>query len=60
MATDTSAWRANVPEVKEALKRAAEDEARSQASLIEKILQGLASRNGYLPQTKEAKKKGKA
>jgi hypothetical protein len=44
-------------EVKEALKRAAEDDSRSQASMIEKILRDWLSEHGYLPQGKEAKKK---
>lgn len=43
-------------EVKDALKRAAEDESRSQASLIEKILKDWLREHGYLPD-KEAKKK---
>jgi hypothetical protein len=45
------------PEVKEALKRAAEDDARSQASMIEKILREWLREHGYLPQGKEPKKK---
>jgi hypothetical protein len=45
------------PDVKEALKRAAEDDARSQGSLIEKILRDWLSEHGYLPQSKQAKKK---
>jgi hypothetical protein len=44
------------PEVKEALKRAAEDESRSQASLIEKILKDWLREHGYLPQGKQAKR----
>jgi hypothetical protein len=44
-------------EVKEALKRAAEEESRSQASLIEKILRDWLREHGYLP-AKETKKKG--
>jgi hypothetical protein len=44
------------PEVKEALKRAAEEEARSQASMIEKILRDWLREHGYLPQTKVGKK----
>ena len=56
MAQTTPLGIRTTPEVKEALKRAAAEEARSQASLIEKIIRDWLREQGYLPQ---AKKEGK-
>ena len=45
------------PETKDALKRAAEDDDRSQASMIERMIKEWLREHGYLP--KKSKTQGK-
>jgi hypothetical protein len=49
-------FRVSRPEIRDALKRAAQDDVRSVATLLEKIAVDWLAAHGYLPKAGEAKK----